>query len=66
MKNLFLALAILGVAPYAAFAPWLLKHGLDIPLLLSEMFATDVSKFFGIDVIISALIVVMMVGRGVK
>ena len=67
MKHLFLALAVVGtVLPYAAFMPWLLEHGLDVPLLLSDMFATEVSTFFTVDVIVSALAVFAMVGRGLK
>lgn len=67
MKNLFLALAVVGaVVPCATFAPWLQEHGLDIPLLLSEMFATTVSSFFSLDLIISALVVFVMVGRGAQ
>lgn len=67
MKNIFLALAILGtVAPITAFTPWLAEHGLDLPLFFKEMFATEVSSFFSLDVIVSALVVVTMVARGAK
>jgi len=64
---LFLALAVLGtLVPYAAFAPWVAEHGLDIPWLVSEMFATEVSRFFSLDVLVSALVVFAMVARGMK
>ncbi|MGF1466415.1 MAG: DUF2834 domain-containing protein [Sandaracinaceae bacterium] len=67
MKHLFLALAVLGtVAPYAAFAPWLAEHGLDIGRLVREMFANPVARFFSLDVIVSALVVVAMVARGTR
>lgn len=67
MRKLYLALAALGTAgPLAVFAPWLAVNGLDIPRLVREMFATEVSSFFSVDVLISALAVLALVRRGVK
>ena len=58
MKHLYLALCVAGaVVPYIALAPWLADHGLDVPLLARELFANRVSAFFGLDVIVSALVV---------
>ncbi len=65
MKRVFLFLAIVGtIAPYAVFAPWIWAHGIDFPLLLTEMFATEVSRFFSLDVIVSAVVVFVMAIRG--
>ncbi|MFN3199475.1 MAG: DUF2834 domain-containing protein [Bradymonadia bacterium] len=67
MKHLYLALAVLGtVVPLAIFAPWFTTHGLDVPLLVQEMFSTTVSSFFSTDLIISALVVFVLVGRGMR
>jgi hypothetical protein len=55
-KAIYLALSILGgVLPYWQFAPWLLEHGLNLTLLVHELFANRISAFFGIDVIVSAI-----------
>ena len=53
----YLALVVLGViVPYAAFVPWVIEHGLDIPLMIEQLFANRVSAFFGLDVIVSAIV----------
>jgi Terpene cyclase DEP1 len=55
-KILYLALCILGlVLPYGEFVPWLLQHGLNLPLFARELFAHRVAAFFGTDVIVSAV-----------
>jgi hypothetical protein len=57
LKRLYLLGAILGTAlPYAFFVPFLLEHGLNIGLLLNQLFANDISAFFGMDVIVSSLV----------
>jgi hypothetical protein len=45
--------------PYAVFVPWLLEHGLDIPLFVKELFATRVGAFFGCDVVVSAIVLII-------
>ena len=56
MQWLYLATAVLGtVLPLACFAPFLAAHGLDLPLFFRQLFQTNVSAFFGTDVIVSAL-----------
>ena len=56
MQWLFLIAAILGTAlPLAFLFPFLAAHGLDVPLLFRQLFQTNVSAFFGTDVIVSAL-----------
>jgi hypothetical protein len=55
-KPIYLALCILGgVLPYWQFVPWLFEHGLNLTLLVHELFINRISSFFGIDVIISAI-----------
>ncbi len=55
--QIYLYLYVLGtVAPYWWFVPWLAAHGLNVPLLLDELFSTRIGAFFGMDVIVSAVV----------
>jgi len=61
MQWLFLFLAIIGaVLPLSYFIPFLLTHGLDLPLILRELFQNSISASFGTDVIISAFVLVLL------
>jgi len=56
-KNIYLLFAILGFyAPYYFFFKFLSANGFDIPLLVSQLFANDISTFFAADLIISILV----------
>ncbi|MCC2520623.1 DUF2834 domain-containing protein [Vibrio coralliilyticus] len=62
MARLYLVLAVIGVTvPYAAFAPWLLHHGLNIPELMSEAMAYPLSQFAWLDVIIAAIALIVFI-----
>jgi len=64
MAPLYLALAVIGsVAPYAKFVPWLIQHGLNLRLLVSELFSTRIGGFFGLDVLISAVTLIVFIRR---
>ena len=55
LKTAYLILCVLGVAlPYWQIAPWLLEHGLDLPLFFAQLFENRVGAFFGMDVFVSA------------
>ena len=55
-KTLYLVFCILGlVLPYAEFVPWVLHHGLNLPLFVRELFANRIGAFFGMDVLVSAV-----------
>lgn len=57
MQTTYLILCILGtVLPYSQFVPFLLKHGLDLQLFSTQLFANHISSFFGMDVIVSSLV----------
>ena len=57
LKSLYLAMCIIGaVAPCALFLPFLRDHGLDVRLFVQQLFATPVSGFFGMDVIVSSVV----------
>ena len=56
-KSLYLALFVIGtVVPYSSFVPWVMDHGLDVSLLVEELFANRISAFFGLDVIVSSVV----------
>lgn len=58
-KTLYLVLCLLGlVLPYAEFVPWALQHGLNLPLFVRELFASRIGAFFGMDVLISAVVLI--------
>src|SRR4051812_35060064 len=51
----YLLLSLAGaVVPLAEFTPWLATNGLNVPLLVQELFANRVSSFFALDVLLSA------------
>ena len=56
LRHVYLGLCVLGVVvPYSQFIPWLMQHGLDMHLFMSELFATRIGAFFAFDVVVSAL-----------
>jgi hypothetical protein len=56
-KHLFLALAIAGtVLPLSQFLPFLRDHGLNPTVFIEQLFATRIGAFFGLDVLVSALV----------
>jgi hypothetical protein len=59
-KTIYLALCFVGVVlPYWQFVPWVMQHGLNLPLFVHELFANRISAFFGIDVLVSALVLIV-------
>ena len=60
-RYLFLALCFVGLMlPNAAFWPWLATHGLAPRQFVADLFANGVSAFFGLDVVLSALVLVLL------
>jgi hypothetical protein len=58
-KTLYLVLCTLGLLlPYTEFVPWVMQHGLNLPLFARELFANRIGAFFGMDVIVSAVVLV--------
>jgi hypothetical protein len=56
LKHVYLVLCVVGtLVPWAAFSSFLLTHGLDARAFVDQLFATPVSAFFGLDVIVSSL-----------
>lgn len=57
MQWLYLIAAVIGtVLPLSQFTPFLFAHGLDMPLFFRQLFQNNVSAFFGMDVIVSSLV----------
>jgi hypothetical protein len=55
-KTLYLVLCIAGVLlPYSQFVPWVMQHGLNLVLFAHELFSTRIGAFFGMDVLVSAV-----------
>jgi len=59
MRIRYLILCIAGfVLPYSQFVPWVRGHGLDAPLFIHELFSNRIGGFFGLDVIVSAFVLI--------
>jgi hypothetical protein len=63
MQVLYAMLCIVGaVLPLSQFAPWVLAHGLSVPLLVQQAVSTPVSAFAWADVLVSALACMAFIG----
>jgi hypothetical protein len=57
VRAVYLILAVLGLAlPYAFFIPFLAENGLNLELIMQQMFANRIAGFFSMDVIVSTLV----------
>ena len=71
-KATYLLLFVIGaVVPNVAFVPWLIDHGLDVSLMMEQLFANRISAFFALDVIVSAIVLWVFIAfegtrRGVR
>ena len=62
MQWLYLVLAILGaVLPLSQLIPFLATNGFDLPLLFRQLFQTQASAFFALDVIVSSFVLWLFV-----
>jgi hypothetical protein len=62
VKLVYLCFAVLGaLIPYGWVAPWFSEHGLDAPRFLSELFSSRVGAFFGLDVLLSAVVLITFI-----
>jgi hypothetical protein len=56
-KNIYLIFALLGLLiPYYFLVKFLSTSGFDIPVLVAQLFANNISAFFAIDLVISILV----------
>ena len=59
-KTIYLILCALGaIIPYTKFVPWLAHNGLNWRLFLGQMVANDIASFFALDVVMSAVVVLL-------
>lgn len=57
MKKLYLALCVAGtLLPLSQFLPFVRDHGLDVRLMVEQLFANPTAAFFGTDVIVSSVV----------
>lgn len=62
MQWLYLIAAVLGaILPLSQLVPFLAAHGLNLSLLFKQLFENPVSAFFGMDVIVSSLVLWLFV-----
>ena len=62
MQWFYLVAAVLGaILPLSQFVPFLAAHGFDMPLFFRQLFQNNVSAFFGMDVVVSSLVLWLFV-----
>ena len=62
LKTIYLVLCVLGIVlPYWRFVPWLAANGLNMPLFFHQLFANRIGGFFGMDVLVSAIALLVFV-----
>lgn len=62
LRHAYLALCVIGtVLPCWQLLPWVMEHGLNLSVLCQELFATRIGAFFGLDVIVSAVVLFIFV-----
>lgn len=62
LRQVYLLLCVLGaIVPYWQLVPWVIEHGLNLSLLLQELFSTRIGAFFGLDVVVSAFVLFVFV-----
>jgi Terpene cyclase DEP1 len=49
------------VLPYFQFLPWLAVNGMNFELFFHQLFANRISAFFGMDVLVSAVTLMVFV-----
>jgi hypothetical protein len=64
MRHVYLIFCALGfLLPYSQLVPWVREHGLDLSLFVSDLFANRIGAFFGLDVLVSAIVLVFFARR---
>lgn len=64
-KTVYLVFCVLGILlPYWQFVPWVVEqHGVPLGLFLRELFANRIGAFFGMDVLVSAVVLIFFLRR---
>ena len=63
LRHLYLVFCLLGLLlPYSQFVPWIIEHhALNMPLFMRDLFANRISAFFALDVIVSAIVLLLFI-----
>ena len=62
LKHVYLALFVLGtLLPATQLVPFVRDHGLDVTLLFQQAFSTRGGALFGVDVLVSGLVLWVLV-----
>ena len=62
MRKIYLVLAVVGaILPLRYFIRFLMQHGLDVTLFVRQLFENDISSAFGLDVIVSSVVLWLFV-----
>ena len=62
LRHVYLLLFVVGtLLPLSQFVPWFLEHGLNIRSFFNDLFSNRIGGFFGLDVFVSALVLVVFV-----
>lgn len=65
--TVYLVLSLLGAAlPYWQFIPWVAQNGWNMNLFFDQLFANRISAFFAMDVVVSAVVVVVFTLRDAR
>jgi hypothetical protein len=60
LRHLYLLLCLIGIiVPWWQGFPWVVEHGINIPLALQELFANRVAAAFGLDLTVSIVVAVV-------
>lgn len=64
-KTVYLAFCVLGILlPYSQFVPWVIaQHGIPLGLFVRQLFANRIGGFFGMDVLVSAVVLIFFLRR---
>jgi hypothetical protein len=61
-QNIYLILALLGIVlPYTIFLPWLLEHGIDFSLFISEFSVNDLAQTAGLDILVTTVALLIFI-----
>ncbi len=61
-KTIYLILCIAGtLLPLSQLFPWVIDNGVNLPLFIRELFSTRIGGFFGMDVIVSAVVLFVFI-----
>jgi len=67
LKHLYLVLAIIGfVGPCYFLISFLTAHGLDGRAFLQQLFGTQISAFFAVDLIIASIVFIVYLPQEAK